>query len=274
MMGAGGLVAANHLYNVAPRDGLVIAALDRNTAQTGIRGIANVKFDALRFTWLGSLSDYSTDAYPLWVDARHPARTVADINRLPTPTRLGAVGGGSNMLIALLAKEALGLNLQIIRGYTGGPALLLAIERREIDGVTLGLSAVMAEYPHKRENNEIRPLLQFGRATRLAKLPDVPTARDYAPSAEARELVEFSELPFLISQPFVAPPDIPANRANALQTAFNAMVRDEAFREDARKRHVELTPIGGEEIVAVLARAAATPRRVIDAFNAIIEAHN
>src|SRR5215212_2271155 len=67
MMGAGGLVAANHLYNVAAHDGTVIAALDRNTAQTGIRAMANVKFDPLLLTWLGSLSDYSTDAYPLWI---------------------------------------------------------------------------------------------------------------------------------------------------------------------------------------------------------------
>jgi tripartite-type tricarboxylate transporter receptor subunit TctC len=268
------LVAANHLYSVAARDGMVIAGLDRNTAQTGIRGSANVKFDPLLLTWLGSLSDYSTDAYPLWVGARHPAKTVADINRLPAPTRMGAVGGGSNMLISLLAKEALRLNLQVIRGYTGGPALLLAIERGEVDGVTLGFSAVIAEYPQKWENKELRPLLQFGRTTRLEKLPDVPTAREYAPSEEARALVEFAELPFLISQPFVAPPDLPADRAEALQSAFVRMVRDPAFIEDARKRRVELTPIDGRGILAVLARAAATPRQVIDRFNAIIDPQN
>src|SRR5689334_9160766 len=102
MLGAGGLVAANTLYNVSPRDGTVIGALDRNTAQTGIRGIANVKFDALKMTWIGSLSDYSTDAYPLFVDARSPVKTVEDINRQGAPVRLGVTGGGSNMLISLL----------------------------------------------------------------------------------------------------------------------------------------------------------------------------
>ena len=182
MMGAGGLVAANHLANVAARDGTVIASLDRNTAQTAIRGIANVKFDPLQLTWLGSLSNYSNDAYPLWVAGHYPARTIADINRLPTPTRLGAVGGGTNMLIALLLKEALRLNLQVIRGYSGGPAILLAVERGEVDGLTIGLSALNAEYPQKWLNKEVRPLVQLGRATRFEELPDVPTARELAPT--------------------------------------------------------------------------------------------
>jgi tripartite-type tricarboxylate transporter receptor subunit TctC len=274
MMGAGGLVAANHLYNVAARDGTVIAALDRNTAQTGIRAMANVKFDPLLLTWLGSLSDYSTDAYPLWVAASHPAMTIADINRLPLPTRLGAVGGGSNMLIALLAKEALGLNLQVIRGYTGGPAILLAIERGEVDGVTLGFSAVVAEYPQKWENREIRALLQFGRAIRFEPLADVPTAREFAPTQEARTLVEFAELPFLISQPFVAPPNLPADRAAALQEAFARMVRDPAFIEDAKRRRVELNPINGQAMLAVITRAATTPKAVIAKFNAIVDPQN
>jgi tripartite-type tricarboxylate transporter receptor subunit TctC len=274
MLGAGGLVAANHLYNVAARDGTVIAALDRNTAQTGIRGIANVRFDALRLTWLGSLSDYGTDAYPLFVDARHPAKTVDDINRQRAPTRLGATGGGSNMLISLLAKEALGLNLKVIRGYTGGPAILLAVERGEVDGVTIGLSALIAEFPQKWERGELRPLLQFGRATRFAPLADVPTAREYAANPEARKLVEFAELPFLISQPFVAPPDLPPARAQALRLAFDQMVRDPAFIAEAKRRRVELSPIDANAMLAVLERAAATPRSIIDRFNAIVDPQN
>jgi tripartite-type tricarboxylate transporter receptor subunit TctC len=268
------LVAANHLYNVAARDGTVIAALDRNTAQTGIRGMANVKFDPLLLTWIGSLSDYSTDAYPLWVAASHPAKTITDINRLPVPTRLGAVGGGSNMLIALLAKEALRLNLQVIRGYTGGPAILLAIERGEVDGVTLGFSAVIAEHPQKWENKEIRPLLQFGRATRFEPLADVPTAREFASTEEARTLVEFAELPFLISQPLIGPPNLPVDRAATLQEAFARMVRDAAFIEDAKRRRVELSPIDGKGMLAVITRAANTSRTVIDKFNAIVDPQN
>jgi tripartite-type tricarboxylate transporter receptor subunit TctC len=274
MPGAGGLIAANHLYNVAPQDGSLFAQLDRSVAQSGIRGAANVKFDPLSFTWLGSLSNYGNEAYLLWVNVSHPAKTVADINRLTTPTRLGAVSGGTNMMMSLVAKETLGLNVKVIRGYVSGPAVWLAMDRGEVDGQTIGLTSVMAEHPEKWEKQEIRPLLQFGRAARLSLFPDLPTARELAPTAEARAIVEFAELPFLTSLPYVAPPNLPADRARALQAAFVAMSRDEAFIAEARKRRVELSPIDGGEIIAALQRSAATPKHVIDRFNAILEAQN
>jgi tripartite-type tricarboxylate transporter receptor subunit TctC len=274
MPGAGGLVAANHLFNVAPQDGTVLGQLDRSVAQTGIRGGANVKFDPLKFTWLGSLSDYQNEAYLLWVDVKHPAKTAADINRLPTPTRLGAVAGGTNNLMSLVAKEALGLKLQVIRGYVGGREIWIALDRGEVDGLTIGLTSILAEQPHKWEKKEIRPLLQFGRATRLGTFADVPTGREYAPDEDARALIEFAELPFLTSLPFVAPPSLPADRAEALQAAFARMVRDQAFIEDAARRRVELSPIDGQTMRAVIERSAATPRTVIERFNAIIDPPN
>jgi tripartite-type tricarboxylate transporter receptor subunit TctC len=243
-------------------------------AQSGIRGAANVKFDPLKFTWLGSLSNYGNEAYLLWVNVAHPAKSVADINRLTTPTRLGAVSGGTNMMISLVAKETLGLNVKVIRGYVSGPAVWLAMDRGEVDGQTIGLTSVMAENPEKWEKQEIRPLLQFGRATRLAAFADLPTARELAPTPQARAIVEFAELPFLTSLPYVAPPNLPADRARALQAAFVAMGRDEAFIAEAGKRRVELSPIDGGEIMAVLRRSAATPKQVIDRFNAILEAQN
>jgi tripartite-type tricarboxylate transporter receptor subunit TctC len=274
MTGAGGLVAANHLYNVAPQDGTVFGQLDRSVAQSGIRGLSNVKFDPLKFTWLGSLSNYGNEAYVMWVNSTHPARSIADLNRLPTPTRLGAVSGGTNMLMSLVAKEALGLNVQVIRGYPAAAPIWLAMERGEVDGQTTGLTSVMAEHPEKWERKEIRPLMQFGRATRLDVFANEPTARELAPTPEARALIEFAELPFLTSLPFVAPPNLPADRAEALQAAFGRMSRDEAFIEDAKKRRVELSPLGGKEILAVLVRSAATPKKVIDQFNTIIDPQN
>ena len=187
MPGAGGLVAANHLYNAAPQDGSVLAQLDRSVAQSGIRGAANVKFDPLKFTWLGSLSNYDNEAYLLWVNVTHPARTVADINRLATPTRLGAVSGGTNMLMSLTAKETLGLNVKVIRGYVSGPAVWLAMDRAEVDGQTIGFTSVMAEHPEKWESKQnsaaaaVRPrhpaCAVFRTADRARACPDAGSPR-------------------------------------------------------------------------------------------------
>lgn len=271
MPGAGGLTAANHLYHTVPADGSVIAQLDRNVAQSGIRGAANARFDPLQFTWLGSLSNYENEAYLLWVKSSHPARAVADLARLDAPVRVGAVSGGTNMLMSLVARDVLGLKLNVVRGYVSGPAIWLAMDRGEVDGQTIGFTSVMAEHPEKWERGEIRPLLQLGRASRLPAFADVPTGRELAATADARALVEFAELPFLTSLPYVAPPGVPVDRARALELAFERMTRDEAFIADAKRRRVELSPVTGSEILHTLRRSAATPRELIARFNAVLE---
>jgi tripartite-type tricarboxylate transporter receptor subunit TctC len=274
MPGAGGLTAANYLYNLAPKDGSVIGQLERSMAQAGIRGARNVKFDTLKFIWLGSLSNYDNEAYLLWVNSTHPAKAASDLNRPGMTTRLGAVSGGTNLMMQLVARDILGLHVEIVRGYPGGQAIWLAMQRGEVDGQTISYSAVMAEQPQLWESKAIRPLVQFGRATRLGLFPDIPMARELAPDANARAVVEFSELLFATSLPSVAPPGVPPDRADALRNAFRLMVTDKAFVDDAAKRHVELSPVDSEQIMRVLERAAATPKDVIARYNAIADPQN
>jgi tripartite-type tricarboxylate transporter receptor subunit TctC len=81
--------------------------------------------------------------------------------------------------------------------------------------------------------------------------------------------MEFAELPFFMALPFAAPPDIPAERAKALQSAFMAMCRDKAFVDEAEKLGIDMSPIDGAAILTLLARTAATPKDVIARYNAI-----
>ena len=272
MGGAGGLVAANHLYNVAPKDGSVIAQLDRNVAQSGIRGASNVKFDALRFIWLGSLSTFRDEAYVIWINSSHAVKSLAELPGARSPVKIGVVTGGTNHVIAKVAREVLGLNIQIVSGYPGGAGLWLAFLKGEIDGQPLGLTSVRVERPELWESRAVRGLVAFGATARLASLPDVATARELATGDAAKlALIEFAELPFFTSQPFVAPPGLPADRAAALQQAFLAMTQDPRFIAEAEKQHIELSPIGADGIMTRLKAAAATPRDVIDAFNRIVD---
>ena len=98
---------------------------------------------------------------------------------------------------------------------------------------------------------------------------DVPTGREIAKDDKAKALLEFAELPFFMALPFAAPPDVPANRAKALQSAFMAMCADPSFVEEAKRLGLDISPIDGEKIASLLARAAATPKDVIDRFNEI-----
>jgi tripartite-type tricarboxylate transporter receptor subunit TctC len=268
--GAGGLGAGNRLYNVAEQDGSVIAGLGRSVPQMAIQGAANVSFDPQKFTWLGSLSAYTNDAYLLTVIARHPAKTIEDVNKPGMAVNLGTDrAGATNVSFSLIAKEVLGLQVNLVRGYQGAAPIFIAMQRGEVDGQVIGLSSILAGQRALWDGKELRPLLQFGRLTRLPDLPDVPTGREIAKDDKAKALLEFAELPFFMALPFAAPPDVPPDRARALQSAFMAMCRDQSFVDEAKRLGLDISPIDGKQIATLLARAAATPKDVIDRFNEI-----
>jgi tripartite-type tricarboxylate transporter receptor subunit TctC len=268
--GGGGLVTANRLYFNAEKDGSVLTKLERAVPQLAIQGHPNAAFDPARFTWLGSLSSYADDAYLMLVNANHPAKTVADLKTPGTSVALGADNAASsNLIFAVIAREVLGLNVNVVRGYAGAAPLFLAMQRGELDGQMVGLSSVRTGQRQLWTNGAFRPLMTFGRATRHPEFPDIPTGRELAGDPGAIALIEFAELPFFMALPFAAPPDIPPDRAKALQAAFAAMCRDKAFVEEAEKLGIDLSPVGGDEILALLARTAATPKEVITRYNAI-----
>src|SRR5207302_3537288 len=139
-------------------------------------GHANATFDPARFTWLGSLSSYADDAYLMLVNANHPAKTIADLKQPGTSVALGADNAASsNLIFAVIAKEVLGLNLNIVRGYTGAATLFLAMARREIDGQFVGLSSIKSGQRDLWNRRAFRMLMAFGRTTRHPDFPDVPT---------------------------------------------------------------------------------------------------
>jgi tripartite-type tricarboxylate transporter receptor subunit TctC len=268
---AGGLAVANYIYNIAPKDGSVLAGLDRGAPQLAIEGEPEAKFDPLKFTWLGSISSYANDAYLLLVNASSPIKTVEDLRKPGPPIKLGAVGAGSsNLIFAQIARDVLHLNIEIIRGYTGAAPLFLAMQNGELDGQVVGLSSTRSGQPDLWNNKLVRPLVQFGRTTRLPELADVPTGRELAPDENARALIAFAELPFFMALPFVGPPDLPRERAKLLQDAFAEMCKDKDFVADAQKIGLDVSPIGAGQLVDLLVRSAATPAAVIARYNAIM----
>jgi tripartite-type tricarboxylate transporter receptor subunit TctC len=268
--GAGGLVTANRLYFNSEKDGTVLAKLERAVPQLAIQGNPNATFSPMLFTWLGSLSSYADDAYLMLVNANHPARTIADLKQPGVSVALGADNAASsNLIFAVIAKEVLGLNLSVVRGYTGAAPLFLAMQRGELDGQMVGLSSVRTGQRALWEKKAFRPLMAFGRITRHPEFPDIPIGRELTGDSRAIALIDFAELPFFMALPFAAPPDIPPDRAKALQVAFMAMCRDQAFVEEAEKLGMSLSPIGSDTILQLLAHTAATPKDVIARYNAI-----
>jgi tripartite-type tricarboxylate transporter receptor subunit TctC len=269
--GQSGVILVNRMYNALPKTGEVIAFIERGPPQLAILGNPNVKFDPLRFTWLGSLSSYRDDAYLLTIMARSPVTSVNDLKTQGLSIHLSAMTPGTtNFTFAYIAKNVLGLNISIVRGYPGAAPMFLAMQAGEADGMVVGLGAIKAGQPALWSNRELRPLIQFARATRHPELPDIPIGRELAADDDARALIEFAELPFFMALPFAAPPDVPADRAKALRDGFMQMAADADFIAEATRLSIELSPVDGEAIRKLLERAASSPKTVIDDYNRLL----
>ncbi|HEY4265579.1 MAG TPA: hypothetical protein VGM72_09690 [Micropepsaceae bacterium] len=271
----GGLALANSFAvnpstNAAPKDGATIAILQRGIAQLAIQGDKTAKFDPLALTWLGSLSSFATDAYILIVNARHPAKTVKDLAPPAPPALIGGDDPGStNLTFALVARDALKLNIEVKDGFAGAPGMFFAMMQGDLDGQVIGLNSIRANQAALWNAKEVRVLLQFGRATRHPLLPDVPLASELTRDPAALSVIAFTEAPLYMALPFLAPAGIPPDRAAALRSGFMAMVKDKDFLADAAKAKLDITPIDGDSVRDIIVKMAATPKDVIARYNKI-----
>ena len=268
----GGLALANSFASGAPKDGSVIAVVQRAVPQLAIQGDKNAHFDPLALTWLGSLSSFSTDAYMLVVASRHPAKTLKDLAPPAPPALIGGDDSGStNLTFALVARDVLNLNIEVKDGFAGAPGLFLAMANGDLDGQVIGLNSIMANQPEIWRTKDVRVLLQFGRKYRHPLLADVPLASELTRDKAALDIIAFTEAPLYMALPFLAPAGIPADRATALQTAFMAMVRDRDFLRDAAAAKLDITPIDGNAVRTILIKMAATPKDVIARYSQITQ---
>jgi tripartite-type tricarboxylate transporter receptor subunit TctC len=274
MPGAGSLRAVNFLANTAPKDGTAIATFARDMPLLSIIGHnTNVRFDARTLTWLGSSSSYENDAYFLFVRKDAKVTSIEAARRLGGPPLIlgGTAEGSTGNDVALVIRDALKLHIRLISGYPDGGAINIAVDRGEVDGRLVGISATASSHPQwLAPNSNMLKLLQFARITRHHDYPHVPTARELAPDDKARALIALAELPYRLSRPFAAPPGIPPERAKALQAAFLAVHRDPLYLADAAKLKVDVSPIGGEEVLRAIDELAAAPADMLAVIGKII----
>jgi tripartite-type tricarboxylate transporter receptor subunit TctC len=261
MPGGGGLVLANHLYNVAPKDGTVIAyvgpiAIDPLlNPETG-----RAKFDALKFTWIGSLGAQHS-VLSLWHTA--PAKTVDDLFKTETVVA-GTGAAATTDIYPKVLNAVLGTKFKLITGYQGSKETLIAIERGEADGRFNSWDSMKTTSGNWIREGLVRILLQAS-TKRHPELPNVPTALELAKTDEQRQALEFLFLPAEMGRPIAAPPGIPAQQKAALLDGFAKLVKDERFLADAQKAGLEVDgPMTGTEMQKVVERIYATPKPVVE----------
>ncbi len=258
MPGAGSRKATNYIYSVAPKDGTVMGMISRNMPLLGILGGKKIKFDPRKFTWLGSSSSGSKDAYILWYRTDTGVKSIKEaIGPNSKQLILGSTAPGSTGTdVPRIMRDTIGLNIKMILGYRGSDDLFLAITRGEIKGRTVGLSSVRSNQAEWMDRKLVRPLVQFARETRHPDFKDVPTARELAKDEAALKLIKFAEGPFQFARPVAAPPGIPADRAKVLRAAFMKTHEDAAYLADAKKIGIAVDPIGGEKVAQLIVEIA------------------
>jgi len=274
MMGAASLVSANYLYGKAPKDGTVIGMIDRGLPLMAILGTnPNVRFDPVKFTWLGSASSFADDAFLLFARKDSAVKTVEDAQRPGGPKLIVGVtaDGATDKDVAVLFRDVLGFNLKIIPGYPGGNEISLAVDRGEVDARLTALSGTNTSRPAWfLPGSQMHVLVQFARTTRHSRFPDVRTARELARDSTSLTLVELAELPYQMSRPFVAPPGIPPDRAKALQTALMMASKDANYLAEAASLKLDVSPIDGDAVLELIVRLAKSPPDVLERMKTLL----
>ena len=255
MPGAGSLVAVNHLYNLAPKDGATIAHFGRNIALVGaLKNNPSAKFDSSKLTWLGSSSSFLDDAYIMMVRDDSPIHEINDAINSDLLVLGGSAEGSTSNDVPVILRDTIGLRYKMVAGYPDSAALFLAVERGEVHGRMVDLSGVKTIKPDwLKPGGGVRPIVQFGRDTRHPQLANVPTARELAKTPAARALIELTELPYKLSRPFAAPPGVPPLRAAALQDAFAAAHKDRQFLDEALRLGIDISLVSAQGVLDAVA---------------------
>jgi hypothetical protein len=256
--GAGGLRLANYLYNAAPKDGTTIATIYRGTVFEPLLGGRGAQFDATRFNYLGSANN-EVSVCLAW----HTTGVTRLDEVMTRELVVGASGPSADTYqFPKIVNGVLGTRFKIIAGYPGGNDIDLAMERREVHG-RCGWSWTSLKATHLSwvTEKKVNILFQMGLA-KHPDLPDVPLILDLARSAEDRAILKLIFARQVMAWPYLAPPGIPPDRAEALRRAFIDAMGDRDFLADADKALLEVRPVKGADIQALVNEVYATPAAI------------
>lgn len=267
MGGTGGLVAANHLYNISSRDGLTIAQLQNTVPFEPLYGNKQVRYDPTKFNLLGSPSQ-ETALLIVWHTSQ--AMTLDDAKK--REVILAATGASSTpAFYTRLLVDIFKLKVKLISGYPGQNDQFLAMERGENEGgASTFWSSLKTIRPQWISENKVRLLLQYGLVPH-PELKHVPFALDLLKDMPAeRKLMEVASAALALGRPFVAPPEVPADRLALLRKGFALTFADKQFLADCDKQGLECDmPSTGEELQRIVADSYAAPQEIIERLQSV-----
>lgn len=259
MPGAGGIVATNHLFNLAPKDGTTVGMLFKDMALAQVVQPESVRYDARRFNWVGSVNQYYA-VVMTWAasgaDSLETARSREVIMASSGPGHHGTV-------LAQAMNELLGTRFRSITGYDGAGAMHLAMERGEVHARIGSWESIKTGQAGWIKENKIHLIAQAG-ISKAPDLPQVPLVLDLVKDPADRAMIELIDSGSIVGWSLTLPPEAPADRVAAWRTAFDALMKDPEFLAAAKKANADVDPKSGAEISAVIDRVLASSPQVFE----------
>jgi tripartite-type tricarboxylate transporter receptor subunit TctC len=270
MVGAEGIKAANYIFTVAPQDGTAIGGLSRNIGLVQLYDTGNpaIQFDARKMHWIGSpQQEIGTGIF----STKKGLRSIDDLKAREVTASSTARNAPTSVYPRML-NALYGTRIKVIEGYPGSPEALIAFERDEVEAyVSGGTSApTLARMVNAIESGTAKAFVQMG-MKRNPRFADVPTAIDIVPAADHKRMFEIVFTDQVMGRPFVVAPGVPADRVAALRAAFDATMKDETFLAEAKQQKMEIDPVSGMDINALLERVYTTPPAVIARIRELVK---
>jgi len=264
MPGSGSLAAANYLFNVAPKDGTVLSLLAATIPLEEALGTSGTKFKSAQFNWIGRMSSSINITF---TRANSAVKTIQDA--FNKEAILGGTGRSATpTLYPSILNNVLGMKFKIIMGYEGSTAAMLAMERGEVDGHSTSIDGVKAAHPDWLTGGGANLLVQYG-LKRHRELPNVPLSIELGRNPEEVQILRIVANATEVGKMALTTPGVPASRLEALRRAFDVTMRDPEYIADMQKQRLEIAPLTGEEMHALVAEVATVSPAILDKVKAI-----
>lgn len=261
MDGAGSVIAANHIYNKASRDGLTVGVFDSHNLFNHMMGDASLRIDGRKFGWIGTPSK---DSVACAIMGFTGLKTFDDIVKSQKPVKMGATRGGNTVQLPEMMNRWAGAKFNIITGYTGTATIRLAMRAKEVDGACWtwdSMRSTARAMLDAKGDEQMIPFIINGKwedpeVKNIAQFKEVFKDKD---NVHAFSVWNASND---FARPFSLPPGTPAETLQILRKAFAATMKDKDYIADAEKSKLTVDYVSGEEVEKFVAEIYAIPAQV------------
>jgi len=266
--GAGSATMTSQLYTAGPFDGTVIgAAFAGMPTLPLLQPGSGIRFDPVKLLWLGNTN---RETHVTYVWHTSPVQSLAEV-RTKELIMGGQAPGSSQVDFPLVANALFGLKFKVIAGYQSTAKINLALESGEVAGTIAAWTTLKTLSSQWLADKKIKVIVQWALRPN-PELPGVPNVLDLAKTEADQAALRLVMARLDIGRPFFVPPGVPADRVAALRKAFDDTMKDPAYLEEAKKLKIDVDPLTGAELAALVEQVSKTPADTVARVRAALEA--